>query len=150
VAVCWASSRTSSLAAVNKPSLTSFGFFFTNLLPISLKLLLEPKLAIGIPSRNSLHPAFLQHSSKKAKAFFICCFCNEAWAVLLTAAKTTGPINIHGCLTKNSEFPPDEKKLNIISKTNQQLKDIKDLHAIHMDCLPLIKDKQTLLFLLLT
>jgi hypothetical protein len=64
-----------------------------------------------------LHLAFLQHSLKKSTTFFICCFCDEAWAILLTTAKTTGPINIHGCMTNILEFPPDEKKTQYHCKT---------------------------------
>jgi hypothetical protein len=96
-----------------------------------------------------LRPTYLQHNTKKAKTFFICCFCDEAWSVLLSAAKNTGPINIHGCLAKISEFPPNNKKDDIINKTNQQLKDFRDLHAVHTDRLRLIEpeDERNLLFL---
>jgi hypothetical protein len=88
-----------------------------------------------------LRPTLLQHNSKKAKTFFICCFSDEAWSVLLSAAKTAGPINIHGCLAKISEFPPNHKKEDIIAKTNQQLKDFKDLHAVHTDRLRLVESE---------
>jgi hypothetical protein len=57
-----------------------------------------------------LRIVFLQHSSKKVKTFFNCCFCDKAWAVILSVAKNTGPINIHGCLTNISKLPPNEKK----------------------------------------
>jgi hypothetical protein len=80
-----------------------------------------------------LRPTLLQHNSKKAKTFFICCYCDEAWSVLLSAAHITGPIDIYGCLAKISEFPPNNKKEDIIAKTNQQLKDSRDLHAVHID-----------------
>jgi hypothetical protein len=67
----------------------------------------------------------------------------------LTAAQITGPIIIHGCLTKISEFPLNEKKQAIIVKTNQQLSDFKELHSVHTNRLHLIarEDEQTLLFL---
>jgi hypothetical protein len=98
---------------------------------------LAPKFVIGTPSRN-------QHNSKKAKTFFICSFCDEAWSVLLAAAKITGPINMHGCLTKISEFPPPHKNDDIIAKTNQQqLKNFKDLHAVHTDCLRLTEPEDS-------
>jgi hypothetical protein len=116
-----------------------------------------PKTSFGSQISNwysfqeffGLRPALLQYNAKKAKTFFICCFCDEAWDVLLTAAKAAGPVTIHGCLSKISEFPPNEKKQAIITMTNQQLTDFKDLHAVHTDRLRLCEpeDEQTLLFL---
>jgi hypothetical protein len=96
-----------------------------------------------------LRPSTLQHGTKKAKTLFICCFNEEAWSLLLTTAKTTGPINVHGCLTKISEFPPPSRKQDIITRTIQQLKDLRDLHPVHTDRLRLSEpeDEQTLLFL---
>jgi hypothetical protein len=58
-------------------------------------------------------------------------------------------MNIHGCLAKISEFPPTHKKEDIINKTNQQLKNFKDLHVVHTDRLQLVNpdDEKTLLLL---
>ena len=94
-----------------------------------------------------LRSATLQKDTKSARTFFVCSFCDEAWDTLLAAANKTGPINIHGCLSMITEFPPENQKHAIIAQMAQHSKDFQDLHAVHTDHLCLIdpKDKHTLL-----
>jgi hypothetical protein len=96
-----------------------------------------------------LRPSTLKKDSKSAQTFFVCCFCDDAWDVLLQAASKAGPINIHGCLAKITEFPPENKKQQIIVRMNQHAKDFQDLHAVHTDRLRILdqSDEQTLLLL---
>jgi hypothetical protein len=83
--------------------------------------------------RPSYVQTYGQKNNTKAPVFFVCCHSGDAWNLIVKAAQTAGPINIHGCACIIHPFPKTDERPAFIQGANQLSQHIRQMVHVTTD-----------------